>query len=43
MSYTPEPGSRSNFVTCYDANNSIGKIRTSPAWDINTCRTALGV
>lgn len=34
---------RSNFVTCYDANNSIGKIRTSPAWDIHTCRTALGV
>jgi hypothetical protein len=33
----------SNFVTCYHADNSIGKIRTSPAWDLAKCRTALGV
>lgn len=33
----------SDFITCYDANNSIGKIRRSPLWDINTCRNALGV
>lgn len=32
-----------NFVTCYHADNSIGKIRTSPAWDLVACRTALGV
>lgn len=24
---------KGNFITCYEANNSIGKIRTSPVWD----------
>lgn len=33
----------SNFVTCYHADNSIGKIRTSPAWHLAACRNALGV
>lgn len=33
----------SNFVTCYHADNSIAKIRTSPAWNLAVCRTALGV
>ncbi len=23
---------KANFVTCYQADNSIGKIRTSPVW-----------
>jgi len=32
-----------NFVTCYYADNSIGKIRQSPVWDLNACRNALGV
>lgn len=32
-----------NFVTCYYADNSIGKIRKSPLWDLNACRKALGV
>ncbi|MFV1808821.1 hypothetical protein [Phaeobacter sp. Ax4a-4a] len=32
-----------NFVTCYYADNSIGKIRQSPVWDLATCRNALGV
>lgn len=34
---------KSNFVTCYDADNSIHKIRRSPAWDIRECRIALGI
>ena len=25
---------KANFVTCFDANNSIGKIRQSPIWNI---------
>lgn len=33
---------RANFVTCYQADNSIGKIRTSPAWSRAACLTALG-
>ncbi|KIC43849.1 hypothetical protein RA28_19685 [Ruegeria sp. ANG-S4] len=32
-----------NFMTCYFADNSIGKIRQSPAWALEECRTALGV
>jgi hypothetical protein len=32
-----------NFVTCYFADNSIGKIRQSPIWTLDDCRTALGV
>ncbi|MCA1287911.1 hypothetical protein [Salipiger bermudensis] len=34
---------RANFVTCYDADNSIGKIRQSPTWTLQDCRNALGV
>jgi len=26
-----------NFITCYKANNSIGKIRKSPAWSKKGC------
>jgi len=33
---------QANFVTCYQADNSIGKIRTSPAWTRADCLTALG-
>lgn len=33
---------RANFVTCYQADNSIGKIRTSPAWSRATCLQLLG-
>ena len=32
-----------NFVTCYVADNSIDKIQQAPLWDINVCRTALGI
>lgn len=32
-----------NFITCYYADNSIGKIRSSPLWELNACRNALGV
>lgn len=28
---------KANFVTCYKADNSIGKIQTSPLWDRATC------
>ena len=28
---------KGNFITCYEANNSIGKIRTSPVWDKQKC------
>ncbi len=29
---TREGALKANFVTCFQADNSIGKIRTSPAW-----------
>ncbi len=32
---------KGNFVTCYQADNSIGKIRTSPYWSRETCRRKL--
>jgi len=32
-----------DFVTCYHADNSIGKIRQSPNWDLEACRNLLGV
>jgi len=32
---------KANFITCYDANNSAGKIRTSPLWTTETCLEAL--
>lgn len=28
---------KANFVTCYQADNSIGKIRSSPAWSRVAC------
>lgn len=28
---------KANFVTCYQADNSIGKIRSSPAWSRAAC------
>ncbi len=31
---------KANFITCYLANNSIEKIRTSPQWTETTCRNA---
>lgn len=33
---------RANFVTCYQADNSIGKIRASPAWSREACLRLLG-
>lgn len=30
------------FITCYEANNSIRKIRSSPAWDLEECWRVLG-
>lgn len=33
---------KANFVTCYQADNSIGKIRTSPTWSRVDCVRQLG-
>lgn len=33
---------KANFVTCYQADNSIGKIRTSPIWLRVNCLHQLG-
>lgn len=30
------------FVTCYEADNSIGKIRQAPRWDLAECLRILG-
>jgi len=32
---------KAEFVTCYQADNSIGKIRNSPKWSKETCLEAL--
>ncbi|OUI98323.1 hypothetical protein [Acetobacter sp. DsW_54] len=32
---------KANFVTCYEADNSITKIRQSPLWNKNDCLNAL--
>jgi len=32
---------RANFVTCFQADNSVGKIRTSPLWTREDCLNAL--
>ena len=32
-----------NFVTCYEAERSIQMIRNSPRWDVDFCRTELGM
>ncbi|UXN57463.1 hypothetical protein [Phyllobacterium zundukense] len=32
---------KANFVTCYLADNSIGKIRQSPLWNREDCLNAL--
>lgn len=34
---------KANFVTCYQADNSIGKIRNSPAWSQAACLRLLGI
>lgn len=33
---------KANFVTCYQADNSIGKIRNSPPWSLAACLRLLG-
>lgn len=32
---------KGNFITCYEADNSIGKIRISPVWDKQKCLDCL--
>lgn len=31
------------FVTCYVADNSMDKIRTSPCWDVDSCKISLRI
>ncbi len=32
---------KGNFITCYQADNSIEKIKGSPTWDIDSCMEKL--
>lgn len=32
---------KANFITCYRAENSIGKIRQSPGWTLQECINAM--
>lgn len=32
---------KAHFITCYQADNSIGKIRSSPVWTLQECLDAL--
>lgn len=32
---------KANFMTCYQADNSIGKVRQSPIWTMQECLNAL--
>lgn len=32
---------KANFITCYQADNSIGKIKNSPIWDKEECMKEL--
>ncbi len=34
---------KGKFVTCYNADNSIAKIKQSPVWTLHDCKTAFGV
>jgi hypothetical protein len=43
LSLKKDDSLKANFVTCYQATNSIGKINTSPAWDVKQCLASLGV
>ncbi|WP_313950916.1 hypothetical protein [Accumulibacter sp.] len=42
MSLKLDRSLEANFVACYQADNSIGKIRTSPVWSRATCLRLLG-
>lgn len=42
MGLKPDGSLKANFVTCYRADNSIGKIGTSPAWSREVCLRLLG-
>ncbi|MDP3842664.1 MAG: hypothetical protein Q8Q81_08725 [Oxalobacteraceae bacterium] len=41
MSIKQDGTLKANFVTCYQADNSIGKIRTSPTWVREACLQTL--
>ena len=44
LKYKASGGSlAANFVTCFVADNSMDKIRTSPSWDIDNCKIYLGI
>jgi hypothetical protein len=42
MGLTRDGELRANFVTCYQADNSIGKIKASPEWARVDCLRLLG-
>jgi hypothetical protein len=42
MSLKLDGSLKANFVTCFQAENSIGKIRTSPTWSRDACLRLLG-
>lgn len=41
MSLKRDNSLKANFITCYQAENSIGKIRTSPLWSRDACLVQL--
>lgn len=41
MSLTSKGELKANFITCYVADNSIGKIQSTPAWDLEKCLSKL--
>lgn len=41
ISLTRNGDLKGNFVTCYQADNSIGKIKASPVWDRDKCMEKL--
>ncbi len=42
MGLTAHGALKANFVTCYQADNSIGKIKGAPAWSREACLRLLG-
>jgi len=41
LSFDRHESLRGQFVTCYQADNSIGKIRRSPLWSLEECLEVL--
>lgn len=41
LGLTRDGGLRANFITCYQADNSLAKIKVSPLWTREACLKAL--